>query len=216
MTYRNEDGEQAPIPRAQHFASSLTRPTYAWYPPDLLPLAKAYLDRRKVSDEARALLPIKARPFGGFGCALGFECAPSYFYERRFNNPLERGRDYLPPGRKSYWRIDRRDSPALVLVEGVFDAIRVWEGGFSVVALHGQGVRWPEIALGLELPVIVLFDKDAVLQAELTAIEGAGLEIPCLSLSHHLVKKDPGETSPGKLRSLLVAGLRELPPRSQV
>jgi hypothetical protein len=95
-------------------------------------------------------------------------------------------------------------------VEGVFDAIRVWEAGFTALALHGQTTRFGDIST-MGLPVIVLFDKDAVLQAELTALEGASLGILTVPASHRLTKKDPGETSPAKLRSILEATLREMP-----
>lgn len=209
MSYRYEDGDQEPIPKKIGIPlSSLTRIEHTWHPPDLIPLAKAYLDRRKVTHEARALLPIRARFFGGFGVALGFECAPSYFYERRITDANERGQDWLPPGQKQYFYAPRPDSPCLVLVEGVFDALRVWEAGFHAVALHGQSARWEELALGK--PVIVLFDKDAVFASEDAALKGASLGIPSLPASHWLVKKDPGETSPAKLRELLEAALREL------
>jgi hypothetical protein len=95
-------------------------------------------------------------------------------------------------------------------VEGVFDAIRVWEAGFTALALHGQTTRFEDLPEGL--PVVVLFDKDAVLQAELTALEGVSLGILTVPASHRLTKKDPGETSPTKLRELLEAQLREMSP----
>jgi len=203
MTYRNESGEQTPIPSRERFQWESLHPNYlTWHAPDMIPLAKRYLDRRKVTREARMLLPIKARWMGS-GAAIGFECVPHYFYERRITTPIERGRDWLPPGRKHYWFALRSESPCLVLVEGVFD-----EAGFSAVALHGQTVRWSE--LDSSKPLTILFDRDAILQAELMALEGAALGYYCTSESHKLRKKDPGATSPAKLRELLRAGLQEL------
>lgn len=213
--------------------------SFAYREVDRFPNLVAYLRRREVSLAEARELRLGGREGHDGECAIGFQTHGETVTERRITNPNERGTDWNPPGPKRFWMVDassvrahkeissssrmllhgvqekksfRRTS---VLVEGPFDAIRVWQCGVvaQIASCQGSQVPWGAIGdLGDIQAILILFDNDPVgrAQGEKEALRASLGGYPCLSIGHRLPAKDPGESDLIQLRELIESGLQEL------
>jgi len=114
---------------------------------------------------------------------------------------------WFPPGvRHDFWTIGKRRAPH-VLVEGPFDAIRVWRAGFHVTCCFGKPSFERLVRLlSFDLLSVILLDSDAVGDAKRLHRQLRGWGLPSMNRTPQLAllgKKDPDECTEQEIRDLL-------------
>lgn len=122
------------------------------------------------------------------------------------------------PGARDYvmgYDLAKRRGGPLVVVEGPFDAVRVWQAGWPVVALcgGGSGARYKLIAtLAAKRAVIIMLDNDGAgaRAANRTAAELQELGVVARSVDLPEGYKDPAEATPGQINAWIISLLPAL------
>lgn len=170
--------------------------------------AKRYLKRRRIDeasiqalglveweDKSRVLFPY----FDRQGNLI-------YWNSRRYSDRLGEGPKYLTaPGKHPLYWLEHERSDHLVVVEGVLDAISVWQAGFSAVALGGKSLpRYLVKSLltgAAEYDMIdVMLDPDALdaaLRLRSQVFDRADVRVVPLK------DMDPGDMDPGQIKEIL-------------
>lgn len=173
---------------------------------DRHPLALRYLSSRGVSSHEVSRLGILASRIGKCEVAIRFGDS----YQRRVTS--ERGsfsyQNYIPGGTAIHpWilRAGKEGSP--VLVEGPFDAIRVWRAGFTSACCFGKPRLSTVAALFVRHVldrVLLLFDSDAKREAHRLLQHLACWGVEARDLTPALIEgKDPDEHDEEQLRRIL-------------
>lgn len=112
------------------------------------------------------------------------------------------------PGRHLLYQLPGVEGRSTVIVEGIFDALRVRQAGFSAVALLGKSLArhlWPDMrALLAQVPrIYIMLDGDALPDAMklqgLLQGWGADAQLRCLWGT----AKDPGDMTPEEILALI-------------
>lgn len=169
--------------------------------------AQRYLKRRGVPIHVQQSLGLvewenKSRVLFPY---FDFEGNLIYWNSRRFSQNLGDGPKYLTaPGKHPLYWLDSQ-SDRLVIVEGVMDAIMVWQAGFGAVALGGKSL--PRYLANSLLTgarryetIDVMLDPDALdaaLRLRASLSDRADVRVV------PLVDQDPGDMSPEEIKEIL-------------
>lgn len=174
---------------------------------ELTGAAKRYLRKRGIDDLTAQRLGLvewedKSRVLFPY---FDFEGNLIYWNSRRFSQNLGDGPKYLTaPGKHPLYWLDSKAS-RLVIVEGVMDAVKVWQAGFGAVALGGKSLpRYLTTSLltGARRyeTIDVMLDPDALdaaLRLRANLSDRADVRVV------PLVNLDPGDMTPEEIKEIL-------------
>lgn len=154
-----------------------------------------HLGLREWEDKSRILFPY-----------FDFEGNLIYWNSRRYSETLGDGPKYLTaPGKHPLYWLDASHREKLVIVEGVMDAIKVWQSGYGAVALGGKSL--PSYLRNSLLTgarryetIDVLLDPDALdaaLRLRSTLSDKLDVRVVPLTIA------DPGDMTPDEIKELL-------------